>query len=98
MPIEKWCGSSDLAILGCCGLLALATLAVAQTTDAQEGKSSPNEMATKLPVELIFSKDHFTVTSNSELRLPIRWINHSDEQLPCSQSTSTKIDERYLYD
>jgi hypothetical protein len=51
-----------------------------------------------VPVQLIFSPDHFTATSNSELRLPIRLINNSDEQLPCSQSTSTKIDERYLYD
>lgn len=78
-------------------VLASATLMILPRVAAQTGAVSQDHATSKLPVELIFSADHFTVRSNGELRLPIRWINHSDEQLPCPQSTSTEIDERYLY-
>lgn len=65
---------------------------------AQEGTPTSDVSPSTQQVELILKPDRITVAPNSDLELSIKWINHSKEQLPCSQSTSTKIDERYLYD
>lgn len=80
-------------------VLSLAILIVLPNIPAQKGAVGADHAEVKLPVELVFSPDHFTVAPHSNLKLPIKWVNHSDRQIWCGDlPTSTGISEKYIYD
>jgi hypothetical protein len=66
---------------------------------AQKAIISSDQVATRLPVELILSPENITVAPHSDLQLTIRWINHSNKTLFCDYSMFTSgISEGYIYD
>lgn len=87
----------DMSILS--SMLALSLLILPPRCAGQYASTAPEQKATTPDLELILSPDNVIVMPNGDLKLFVKWINHSDKALWCSSGEfSTGIVERYIYD